>query len=152
MKVLWGYWQLSSWFSPSVAQPQGKAQVAIFNLIPEDGRGYVSRRFFVETRTMFGSKCSNAMRGSFFGYDLGVSGGVTSMDDFLIEVLSAFAEMGFLPEAMVNYLALLGWDDVEFTIERVNKSGAIFDSAKLRFEETFGVADYCNYEDMNYAI
>ncbi|XP_022896649.1 glutamate--tRNA ligase, chloroplastic/mitochondrial [Olea europaea var. sylvestris] len=57
-----------------------------------------------------------------------------------------FREMGFLPEAMVNYLALLGWGDgtenefftldqlVEtFTIERVNKSGAIFDSTKLRW-------------------
>ncbi|XP_073039748.1 glutamate--tRNA ligase, chloroplastic/mitochondrial isoform X2 [Primulina eburnea] len=55
-----------------------------------------------------------------------------------------FAEMGFLPQAMVNYLALLGWGDGtenefftldqlvdKFTIERVNKSGAVFDSTKL---------------------
>lgn len=91
--------------------------------------------------------------------------------------------MGYLPQAMVNYLALLGWGDgtenefftleqlgwlfswtciyllvystrnnaeslgdlfltnflfvpeisvEKFTIERVNKSGAIFDSTKLR--------------------
>lgn len=86
--------------------------------------------------------------------------------------------MGYLPQAMVNYLALLGWGDgtenefftidelgqsyvtcrlheklnmyydcycfllltwinydvsaEKFTIERVNKSGAIFDSVKLR--------------------
>ncbi|KAL3624328.1 Glutamate--tRNA ligase, chloroplastic/mitochondrial [Castilleja foliolosa] len=57
-----------------------------------------------------------------------------------------FKEMGFLPQAMVNYLALLGWGDGtenefftleqlvdKFTIERVNKSGAIFDSTKLRW-------------------
>ncbi|KAL6496788.1 hypothetical protein OROHE_027320 [Orobanche hederae] len=57
-----------------------------------------------------------------------------------------FKEMGFLPQAMVNYLALLGWGDGtenefftldqlvdKFTIERVNKSGAVFDSAKLRW-------------------
>ncbi|KAG8383320.1 hypothetical protein BUALT_Bualt04G0000200 [Buddleja alternifolia] len=57
-----------------------------------------------------------------------------------------FKEMGFLPQAIVNYLALLGWGDGtenefytidqlvdKFTIERVNKSGAIFDSAKLRW-------------------
>ncbi|KAL2626415.1 hypothetical protein AAZV13_07G109200 [Glycine max] len=57
-----------------------------------------------------------------------------------------FREMGYLPEAMVNYLALLGWGDgtenefftldqlvEKFTIERVNKSGAIFDSTKLRW-------------------
>ncbi|KAL2332618.1 hypothetical protein Fmac_013831 [Flemingia macrophylla] len=57
-----------------------------------------------------------------------------------------FREMGYLPVAMVNYLALLGWGDgtenefftldqlvEKFTIERVNKSGAIFDSTKLRW-------------------
>ncbi|KAK4437543.1 Glutamate--tRNA ligase, chloroplastic/mitochondrial [Sesamum alatum] len=57
-----------------------------------------------------------------------------------------FKEMGFLPQGMVNYLALLGWGDGtenefftldqlvdKFKIERVNKSGAIFDSAKLRW-------------------
>ncbi|KAK1281977.1 hypothetical protein QJS10_CPB22g01534 [Acorus calamus] len=57
-----------------------------------------------------------------------------------------FKEMGYLPQAMVNYLALLGWGDgtenefftmeqlvEKFSIERVNKSGAVFDSAKLRW-------------------
>ncbi|KDP24924.1 hypothetical protein JCGZ_24302 [Jatropha curcas] len=57
-----------------------------------------------------------------------------------------FREMGYLPQAMVNYLALLGWGDgteneffsleqlvEKFTIDRVNKSGAIFDSTKLRW-------------------
>ncbi|CAH9078588.1 unnamed protein product [Cuscuta europaea] len=57
-----------------------------------------------------------------------------------------FKEMGYLPQAMVNYLALLGWGDgtenefytleqlvEKFTIERVNKGGAIFDSTKLRW-------------------
>ncbi|KAF4373944.1 hypothetical protein F8388_007850 [Cannabis sativa] len=57
-----------------------------------------------------------------------------------------FREMGYLPQGMVNYLALLGWGDgtenefftleqlVEsFSIDRVNKSGAIFDSTKLRW-------------------
>lgn len=57
-----------------------------------------------------------------------------------------FREMGYLPQAMMNYLALLGWGDgtenefftleqlvEKFRIERVNKSGAIFDSTKLRW-------------------
>ncbi|GAA0186574.1 aminoacyl-tRNA synthetase [Lithospermum erythrorhizon] len=57
-----------------------------------------------------------------------------------------FRDMGYLPQGMVNYLALLGWGDgteneffslqqlvEKFTIERVNKSGAIFDSTKLRW-------------------
>ncbi|KAI8557394.1 hypothetical protein RHMOL_Rhmol04G0007600 [Rhododendron molle] len=55
-----------------------------------------------------------------------------------------YREMGYLPQAMVNYLALLGWGDgteneffsleklvEKFSIERVNKSGAVFDSTKL---------------------
>ncbi|KAL5728279.1 glutamate--tRNA ligase [Ranunculus cassubicifolius] len=57
-----------------------------------------------------------------------------------------FKEMGYLPQSMVNYLALLGWGDgtedefftlqqliKKFSIKRINKSGAIFDPAKLRW-------------------
>ncbi|XP_074357150.1 glutamate--tRNA ligase, chloroplastic/mitochondrial-like [Apium graveolens] len=57
-----------------------------------------------------------------------------------------FKEMGYLPQAMINYLALLGWGDgtenefftleqlvEKFSIERVNKSGAVFDSTKFRW-------------------
>ncbi|MGE5437690.1 MAG: glutamate--tRNA ligase, partial [Syntrophothermus sp.] len=53
---------------------------------------------------------------------------------------------GFLKEALVNFVALLGWtagDDQEFyyldelvkkfTLERVNKSGAVFDIQKLNW-------------------
>ncbi len=55
-----------------------------------------------------------------------------------------FRDKGFLKEALVNFVALLGWtagDDVEFyyldelikkfSLERVNKSGAVFDLEKL---------------------
>ena len=55
-----------------------------------------------------------------------------------------YRELGFLPEAMVNFMALLGWslDDrtdvmsrdllVEhFSLERIGKAGAIFDGEKL---------------------
>ena len=57
-----------------------------------------------------------------------------------------FRDAGYLPEALRNYLALLGWgsDDDEtilstaqlverFTIERVSKNPARFDHAKLRW-------------------
>ncbi len=60
--------------------------------------------------------------------------------------LDAFRARGFLPEAMVNGLALLGWSHPEgrevltreeilasFSLERVNKTAAVFDEAKLRF-------------------
>jgi glutamyl-tRNA synthetase len=58
--------------------------------------------------------------------------------------IAAFQEAGYLPEAMINYLALCGWssgtdDEVlslpelveRFSLDRVNRTGAIFDHAKL---------------------
>ena len=63
----------------------------------------------------------------------------------MIEVMD-FRRGGYLPEALNNYLALLGWspgDDREilsmdelveaFTLERVNKTAARFDLEKLRW-------------------
>jgi glutamyl-tRNA synthetase len=60
--------------------------------------------------------------------------------------VSAYREQGFLPEAMVNYLALLGWsfddktnifsinDLIErFSLERVGKNPASFDVTKLEW-------------------
>ncbi|XWS68374.1 hypothetical protein CRYUN_Cryun04dG0084500 [Craigia yunnanensis] len=51
-----------------------------------------------------------------------------------------FREMGYLPQAMVNYLALLGWGATsvgqvveKFSIGCVNKSGVIFYFTKLRW-------------------
>jgi len=64
--------------------------------------------------------------------------GATSVNQFRLE--------GFLPEAMINYLCLLGWNDgtdkeiytvdelVEaFSLSRVTKSPAVFDMKKLRW-------------------
>jgi glutamyl-tRNA synthetase len=58
--------------------------------------------------------------------------------------LGQYREEGYLPEAMVNYLALLGWStsesrqtftpeelNAEFDLARVSKSSATFDSEKL---------------------
>jgi len=60
--------------------------------------------------------------------------------------LGAFREAGYLPEAMANYLALLGWSHPEarevlelsdlvasFSLHRVSRSAAAFDPAKLLF-------------------
>ncbi len=61
--------------------------------------------------------------------------------------IASFREMGILPEALVNYLALLGWGAEggtretftleeltrEFRIERVTASPAVFDWAKLHW-------------------
>jgi len=58
--------------------------------------------------------------------------------------VEAFRQKGYLPDALVNFLALLGWspgDDrelltreqlvAEFSVERIAKSGAVFDRQKL---------------------
>ncbi|MBZ5637501.1 MAG: glutamate--tRNA ligase [Acidobacteriia bacterium] len=60
--------------------------------------------------------------------------------------VSDYRAQGYYPETLVNFVALLGWNpgydrdfftlpDLvdEFTLERVNKSGAIFDLEKLRW-------------------
>ena len=59
--------------------------------------------------------------------------------------LLEYRDQGFLPEAMVNFLARLGWahGDSEvfsieelvelFTLDEINKSGAVFEDAKLRW-------------------
>ncbi len=71
------------------------------------------------------------------GQKLSKRDGVTSIDDF--------RKMGFLPEALANYMSLLGWtppDATEeiftlaeaaekFSLDRVNKAGAKFDWDKL---------------------
>ncbi len=61
--------------------------------------------------------------------------------------VASFREMGILPEALMNYLALLGWGPSggdrevfsaeelvkEFQLERVTASPAVFDWSKLRY-------------------
>jgi glutamyl-tRNA synthetase len=62
--------------------------------------------------------------------------GATSVDEF--------RDRGFLPEALVNYLALLGWSDPDgreilsfddmaqaFSLDRVSKSAAVYDEEKM---------------------
>ncbi len=73
------------------------------------------------------------------GQKLSKRHGATSVEEFRAQ--------GFLPEALVNYLALLGWSPPEegkeilfvgeivsrFDLDRVSKSPAIFDIAKLKW-------------------
>lgn len=60
--------------------------------------------------------------------------------------INEYREEGYLPEALVNYLALLGWNPggeqelfsleelaAKFTLEQVHKSGAVFDIEKLKW-------------------
>ena len=60
--------------------------------------------------------------------------------------VTEYRNLGFLPEALVNFLALIGWNPgdereifsleelaKEFTLEKVQKGGAIFNVEKLRW-------------------
>lgn len=62
------------------------------------------------------------------------------------EQVAGFREAGYLPEAMINFLALLGWNpgndqeifDLDalkatFSLERINKAGAKFDIKKAQW-------------------
>lgn len=63
--------------------------------------------------------------------------------------LLEYRKEGYLPQALMNFMALLGWNpgsdrelftldelEKEFSLERVNKSGAIFDMQKLDWFNT----------------
>lgn len=60
--------------------------------------------------------------------------------------ITEYRDQGFLPEAMFNYLVLLGWSSPDskeimtrdeiverFTLDRISKSGAVFDITKLKW-------------------
>ncbi|MEM6829968.1 MAG: glutamate--tRNA ligase [Bacteroidota bacterium] len=62
------------------------------------------------------------------------------------EVATGFREMGFLPNALVNFLVFLGWNPgteqelfsltelvQEFSVERINKAGTKFDFDKVKW-------------------
>lgn len=62
------------------------------------------------------------------------------------ELTKGFKEMGFLPEAFINMLAMLGWNDgsgeeifdlttlaEKFSVERIHKGGAKFDFEKAKW-------------------
>ncbi|PWK05652.1 glutamate--tRNA ligase [Tumebacillus permanentifrigoris] len=69
---------------------------------------------------------------------------LSKRDESIVQFIEQYAELGYLPEAINNFLALLGWSPggeqeifsmdeliAQFSFERVQKSGAIFDSGKL---------------------
>ncbi|MCM2268641.1 MAG: glutamate--tRNA ligase [Thermoanaerobaculia bacterium] len=78
-------------------------------------------------------------------------GHAVAAETFNPVIVDFYREAGFLPEAVLNYLLLLGWslDDrteiltpaervAEFTLDRVGKSSASFDPKKLMaFEERY---------------
>ncbi len=82
--------------------------------------------------------------------------GATAMEEFRAQ--------GYLPEALMNYLALLGWsydatteifsrDDLleKFTLERVSPSPATFDYNKLRWFNQYYINHILSLDDLTVA-
>lgn len=71
---------------------------------------------------------------------------MSKRDESIIQFIDQYKELGYLPEAIVNFISLLGWSPegeeemftpqelVEvFSLERVSKAPAIFDTGKLKW-------------------
>ncbi len=71
---------------------------------------------------------------------------MSKRDESIIQFVEQYRELGYLPEALVNFLALLGWSPVgeeeifskqqlieQFSLERVSKAPAVFDTQKLEW-------------------
>jgi nondiscriminating glutamyl-tRNA synthetase len=69
---------------------------------------------------------------------------LSKRDESIVQFIEQYESMGYLPEAMVNFLALLGWSPggeqeifsvkeliARFSLDRVSKSGSVFDTEKL---------------------
>ncbi len=71
---------------------------------------------------------------------------MSKRDETIIQFIDQYKELGYLPEAIINFIALLGWApegeeemflqreliDV-FTLDRVSKAPAVFDDGKLKW-------------------
>jgi nondiscriminating glutamyl-tRNA synthetase len=71
---------------------------------------------------------------------------MSKRDESIIQFIQQYQELGYLPEAVVNFIALLGWSPkgeeeifskeeliAEFDLDRVSKSPAVFDMDKLNW-------------------
>jgi nondiscriminating glutamyl-tRNA synthetase len=71
---------------------------------------------------------------------------MSKRDESIIQFIDQYKDLGYLPEAILNFLSLLGWSPegeeeifckeelVErFSLERVSKAPAIFDTGKLKW-------------------
>ncbi|TVP86277.1 MAG: glutamate--tRNA ligase [Alkalicoccus sp.] len=71
---------------------------------------------------------------------------MSKRDETIIQFVEQYRELGYLPEAIVNFIALLGWSpggeqelltlqelEQEFRLDRVIKAPAVFDTQKLEW-------------------
>ncbi|MCT8136409.1 glutamate--tRNA ligase [Anaerobacillus sp. CMMVII] len=71
---------------------------------------------------------------------------MSKRDESIIQFVEQYRDLGYLPDALVNFLSLLGWSPVgeeeiftkeelieQFSLERVSKAPAVFDTQKLEW-------------------
>lgn len=71
---------------------------------------------------------------------------MSKRDESILQFMNQYAELGYLPEAVLNFIALLGWSPAgeqeiltkqelieQFDLSRVSKSPCIFDTEKLNW-------------------
>lgn len=71
---------------------------------------------------------------------------MSKRDESIVQFIEQYEELGYLPEAIVNFIVLLGWTPEEereifsleelvdlFSLDRVSKSPAVFDTDKLKW-------------------
>lgn len=71
---------------------------------------------------------------------------MSKRDESIIQFIEQYRELGYLPEAVVNFIALLGWspggeqelfslDEMVklFSMDRISKSPAVFDTEKMKW-------------------
>jgi nondiscriminating glutamyl-tRNA synthetase len=71
---------------------------------------------------------------------------MSKRDESIIQFIQQYEELGYLPEAVLNFIALLGWSPggeeeiftkeeliARFSLDRVSKSPAVFDMDKLNW-------------------
>ncbi|MFC5452309.1 glutamate--tRNA ligase [Paenibacillus aestuarii] len=75
---------------------------------------------------------------------------MSKRDESIIQFIEQYRELGYLPEAVVNFIALLGWSPggeeeiftkeeliAQFSLDRVSKSPAVFDMDKLNWMNNY---------------
>lgn len=71
---------------------------------------------------------------------------MSKRDESVLQFMNQYSELGYLPEALLNFIVLLGWSPVgeqeifskeelleQFSLDRVSKSPAVFDVNKLNY-------------------
>lgn len=71
---------------------------------------------------------------------------MSKRDESIIQFVEQYRELGYLPEAVLNFIVLLGWSpegeqelltlseiEQQFSLERISKSPAVFDVEKMKW-------------------